>query len=70
MHCKLGKKLYLLESRGEGHRRDCSLGQPWKLEEGGGGERERMATGSTPYWESLGHALVHCSVNNAGTKRR
>lgn len=40
MHCKLGKKLYLLESRGEGHRRDCSLGQPWKLEEGGG-ERER-----------------------------
>ena len=44
MHHKLGKKLCegkKLESRGESLSEDCSLGQPWRLEEGRG-EREKV----------------------------
>ena len=44
MHCKLGKKPLgekKLESRGKGLRRDCLLGQHWKLEEWGERDTQR-----------------------------
>lgn len=56
MHHELGKKLCegkKLESRGESLSEDCSLGQPWRLEEGRGErgkviERKRETKGRLP----------------------
>ena len=68
MHCKLGKKLLggkKLGSRGESLRRDCSLGQHWRLKEGWGErgkEIERETKGSIPQWKCLGDRVVRCGM--------